>query len=218
MPINPGPPEEFNPYGAPQADLAPAHEVHPEFGEIEAIRRKYLSHEASVKSIGSLYYLSGILLIMGCIALGYSIAANQLNMAGTFVFVLVIYVGLAVLNFSLGYGLTHLKTWARWVAVVFGCLYFVIAFVQLILSGQSGPEQAGAAFAGLLIPGLIVSYVLYLLVSAKGSYVFSASYQEIIRLTPHIKYKSGCLVKFLLALVISVICVGVLGFLIGGRR
>ena len=51
-----------NPYAAPETPLtgAPVGSS-PALAEQEAIRRKYLNHEASVKSVGSLHILGGIL-------------------------------------------------------------------------------------------------------------------------------------------------------------
>jgi hypothetical protein len=48
-----------NPYASPQTETGPALVTGETLSDAEATRRKYLNHEASVKSIGSLYYTSG---------------------------------------------------------------------------------------------------------------------------------------------------------------
>ena len=46
----------FNPYAAPAAPVADVGAN----AEAEAIRRAHISHEASVKAVGLLYYLGGV--------------------------------------------------------------------------------------------------------------------------------------------------------------
>src|SRR5258705_8019418 len=56
--------EAVNPYAAPTARVD-------EVGanpEAEAIRRAHLSHEASIKAVGVLYYLGGVLITIGAVA------------------------------------------------------------------------------------------------------------------------------------------------------
>lgn len=83
---------------------------------------------------------------------------------------------------SLG-GLRRLRPWTRTVATVL------------------------AAIGSLLFPvGTIINaYVLYLLLSTKGSMVFSERYQEIIVVTPHIRYKTSPVIYVLLGLMTFVI-------------
>ncbi len=69
----PPPPEGdplFNPYAAPKAEIGAA--VATGLGareEDEAIRRKYLSHEASVKAVGWLNEFGGVIVVIGGIVL-----------------------------------------------------------------------------------------------------------------------------------------------------
>ena len=60
-------PEPFNPYAAPQSNIAI-----PPPSDMEAARRLMLNHEASVKSIGTLFFLGAIFVIIigGLSALG----------------------------------------------------------------------------------------------------------------------------------------------------
>jgi len=57
----------------------------------------------------------------------------------------------------------------------------------------------------LLVGSLIPGYILYMMVSAKGSMVFSPEYKAIILKTPHVKYKTSLIVKIFLAILLLVI-------------
>ena len=84
---------------------------------------------------------------------------------------------------------------------------------QLPLPGQlPWPIVIGYGFGGL-----IIGYILYLLLSPKGSMVFSDEYKEIIARTPHIRYKSSCLMVFLIVFVVVLVVIGLFAF-IGARR
>ena len=63
-------------------------------------------------------------------------------------------------------------------------------FVFLVLNNPSPGGIAGASF-GLFF----LSYVLYLLLSRKGTKVFSREYHDLIAQTPHIAYRWSCLFK-----------------------
>lgn len=210
----------INPYAAPEAPLGAPVTPSTELAEMEATRRKYLSHEASVKSVGSLHILGAIVLILAVVAMLAASASDPngnslptLLMAGFFV-------GLLALNLALGIGLTKLQNWARWVDVAFMGLGVISAGLQTIMSlimtsGQPGmiaPILFGNSI-GLLING----YILYLLVSSKATVVFSPEYKEVIKATPHIKYKTSCLVKGFLFLLVAMIILAIVGAFLGRR-
>ena len=52
---------------------------------------------------------------------------------------------------------------------------------------------------------LIGFYMLYLLLSKKGTMVFSPEYKEIIAQTPHMKYKTSPVVWIALGLIVAAI-------------
>ena len=128
------PEESPNPFARPLADndpaqnpYAPTVEVNeglPDESDVESFRRHYLGHEASIKSIGVLYIIPGVLFVGG-----------------------------------------------------------LVMTIGVILSSMLGE---------------------------KGKVVFSDAYQEAIRQTPHIKYKTSLAVKVSLAVLIAVILVGVI--------
>ena len=184
-------PQASNPY-APTTEVA-AQPVPTD--DVEAYRNFYLKHEASVKSIGTLYLLGALILIpMGFIAffIGVSGNAGQESMvvAGVGVF----YLALGTLQGFTAVGLRRLRPWARIVTIVF-------AVIGLI---------------GIPIGTLISILILYLLLSEKGKVVFSDHYQEVIVQTPHIKYKTSMVVKVLLGILLAIIGLGIAAALLAG--
>lgn len=182
-----------NPYAAPpiEADLAMAYSPFgADLSQDEQIRHEYLSHEASVRSVGILYYLGAFFLGIGSLSTvaffllpvllssGDSQMGSPDNLAFAIVIpaiLLALYGLLTVLFFFTARGLRRLQPWSR--------------ISSGILSGL-----------GLLqfpIGTLINVYILYLLLSPKGGMVFSPEYREIIARTPHIKCKTSLLVKIL---------------------
>lgn len=180
-----------NPYASPLTDtsveaagvLAPA--------EVEEVRRKYLSHEASVRSVGALYYISGTMLALAVVGMVVGLIADPA--VPWFVLVLVLfYLAMAVLSFALGAGLRRLDGRARIPVVILSVL-------------------------GLLwipIGTLINAYILYLMLSAKGAMVFSPYYHGIIAQTPHIKYRTSAVTWILLILLLVVIVGSVVAFVL----
>ncbi len=148
-------------------------------GNAEDIRRTHLRHEASVRAVGSFYFLSGVAMLIALRARGEGGARliSALGLSATLV-----YVALAALIIWLGRGLQRLSPLARIVAVV--------------LSG----------IGLIVVPGggtLIGGYVLWLLLSAKGKSVFSAHYRQIVAETPHIKHRTLWWASVLVALLVG---------------
>ncbi|WP_422931084.1 hypothetical protein [Singulisphaera sp. PoT] len=54
-------------------------------------------------------------------------------------------------------------------------------------------------------------YTLYLLLSSKGKVVFSPEYREVIKLTPHVFYRTSLLVKILVTLLAVVLVLMIIG-------
>ena len=177
--------EAVNPYAAPAARVD-------DIGgnpQAEAVRREHINHEASIKSVGVLYYLAGGGLTVGSIA-GLAGAPDA---GGGAVALLMLAFGVAWL--AAAWGLRALKSWARIVACVL----------------------SGIGLLGFPIGTLINGYILYLLLSKKGRMVFSPEYQEVIAATPHVKYKTSIIVWIFLALILALIVLGIGVSMIGGR-
>jgi hypothetical protein len=178
--------EAANPYAAPAArveDVA----VDP---EAERIRREHISHEASIKAVGILYYIGAVLMAVGAIT---SLMGATQEPAAAGVMVLLLAVGAG--EFAAGWGVRGLKPWGR----IVGC----------VLSGL-----------GLLafpIGTLINAYILYLFLSKKGRTIFAPEYQQVIAATPHVKYKVSIVVWIFLALLIGLLVVGLGVAVIGGK-
>ncbi len=184
-----------NPYASPLADSSI---VVPRPSSAESIREEFISHEASIKSIGLLYALGAVLMVfVGLIILGGTLFGSMRSggaEAETIILVVAIfYLGLGLLQGAIAYGLRTLQTWARYVAVVFSALGLIAIPIGTIISG----------------------YFLYLLLSQKGTMVFSEEYKQIILETPHVKRKTSVVAMVLLALLIVVLFVG-LAMVLGG--
>lgn len=180
---------DSNPYLAPTALAAPpALPV-----DSEAIRRQYLNHEASVKSLSTLYLFGGILTGIG--GLGCAVRpTEEFPLTSGIIFVVI-----GSLQLILGNAIRRLQKAARIVAAV-------LAIPGLI---------------GFPIGTLISALVLYLMLSRKGAMVFSDDYKRIIAETPHIKYKTSIIVWVVLGVFAVVVLAGVvLGILawLGNRH
>ncbi len=185
--------EPLNPY-APSANVAI---TSPESTEAESIRRKYLSHEASVKSIALLYGIGAVFLIpigLATVVGGIAIAIQDdgiaegavegvvVTLAGVF------YVCIGLFQAYTAYGLRRLSNGGR----IGGIVLSVFGLI------------------GFPIGTLISAYILYLLISAKGKVVFSEPYRQVIAQTPHIKYKTSIVVWVFLGILLLIIGLAVL--------
>lgn len=167
-------------------------------GDVEATRKMYLTHEASVKSIGTLYMLGAILgglstvvyLIMAAAAL----SSPQGEFSGIFMIVASVFAaGFTVLYYFMARGLWALQPWSRTVATIFSALGLI----------------------GFPLGTIISAYFLYLLLSQKGAVVFSDDYKRVIQATPHIKYKTSIVVWILLGLLVLLLVGGIMAIAVG---
>jgi hypothetical protein len=104
------------------------------------------------------------------------------------------YLGLGILQGATAMGIRKLQNWARYVAVVFSVI----------------------GLLGFPIGTIISAYFLYLLLSQKGTMVFSDEYKEIIAATPHLKYKTSIIVIILLILLVVILVFGALALVLAG--
>lgn len=164
--------------------------------EVEKIRSTHLGHEASVKSIWVVFLIGSALCgIMGAGFISVIASAGAMSIDE-----LAIQIPFAILIFLLtvgylvtGIGLARLSAWSR----IPGC---VLAGIGLLL---------------FPIGTLINGYVLFLLLSPKGSTVFSEKYKEVIKQTPHMKYQTTPLAWGCLGLVLLALALGVVGAFFG---
>ena len=170
---------EENPYAAPLAD----EDVLPT--PLEAIRRKYLHHEASIRSIGTLYYLPAAFLMMTSIMIALTTLRGEhiLMSLALAIAVLALAIGFAALARSI----RRLDPRCKVPLVILSC----IGLLAL------GP------------PTVINGYFLYLVLCEKGTFVLSPNYQEIVRQTPHIKYRTSPIAIAALLTVLGMIALAV---------
>lgn len=189
-----------NPFAAPEAELIPNFtDLGGDQAEAERIRRTYIGHEASVRSIGSLFFLGTIFAVIGAGFLFYMLILSPADLPpdadrSESMGLLAIVIGLIVVYALLGTGLRGLKSWARWGTTVLVGLTVLANMIQL------NPF-------GLLIGG----FILYLLLSPKATVVFSPAYKEVIAKTPHVRYRTSLIVKVALGLLILVLILAVVG-------
>ncbi len=156
--------------------------------EAEEIRRKYIKHEASVKSIGILYFIGAVFLALA----SFGAVLDKEEPLGVRFFAAIILISLGTFQFWVGTGLRALKPWAR---IPTGIL-------------------SGIGLFGFPIGTIINAYILYLILCKKSSTVFSPEYQQIIAATPHIKYKTPVIIWILLAILIALFAIGLLAGLL----
>ena len=159
----------------------------------ETMRNAYISHEASVKSIGVLYYIGGVaLFLVGIAALIPGFAGK--GEAASFIVPPILFV-LSVAQICVGTGLRRLRPWAR---IPTGIL-------------------SGIGLLGFPIGTIINGYILYLVCSKKGATVFSHEYQDVIKQTPHIKYRTSIVIWILLGLVLLLVAAGIIALIVSGH-
>jgi len=162
---------------------------------VEEMRKEHLKHEASVKSIGVLYYLGGAAMLLIGIFTMFVGSRNGAELIVS-IFIAGLFVLLGIGQLWVGTGLRRLKRWAR---IPTGIL-------------------SGLGLLGFPLGTIINAYILWLVFSQKGTVVFSEEYRAVIEQTPHIKYRTSIVVWILLGLVLLLIAIGIIGAIFGARR
>lgn len=165
---------EQNPYAAPQSQVLQSSTAE------EAIRREHINTEATIKSVGILYYLAAIMLIM--------VAIPNMMRGKTHPSVEPVVVGLVLILAGLGvglvgHGLRKLRSWARIPTIIFACL----------------------GLFGFPVGTLINAYILVKVCGKQGEFVMTEEYQRIIAATPHIQRKTSIVVIILLVLLVLIL-------------
>lgn len=175
-----------NPYAPPEARVD---DVSDAPAGAEAIRREYIKHEASVRSIGVLYYIGGVVMVIAAIGLlAAFLGANEVESRASLVGMLAVYTPLGALSIFVGRGIRQLAGWARTAVTV-------LSVIGLL---------------GFPIGTLINGYILYLLHCAKGKRIFEPDYADIVAATPFVKYRTSAVVWVVLGLLLLVILASVL--------
>jgi len=163
-----------NPYATPKAAV-----TDDGAGSVaEAVRKEHIAHEASVKAVGLLFILGGLLTLIGAGVGLFAPGATAGEDSAVLVFAGLAIGALSIAYLACGWGLRTLKPWARIPAVV-------LAAIGLL---------------GFPIGTLINAYILWLLLSRKGRMVLSTDYAAIVEATPRIKYRTSVVVWIVLGL------------------
>jgi hypothetical protein len=138
------------------------------------------------------------------------LGGGQAEERGVLALTLLINVFSVALNGAVGYGLVNLLPWARWTAVVLYAIGLVgVLIVAVVLLMVAPPLGIALGVFG----GGIQGYILFLLLSPKGNVIFSDKYKRVIAATPHVVYKTSCIVKAGLILIAVLIVIAVLSAL-----
>lgn len=170
---------EFNPYAAPQSQVLQV------TSEDETIRREHINTEATIKSVGLLYYLGAFaLLLLGAVSV-FGTTFNRDGMPP--VLMGTIFLTLGGGQGFIGYGLRRLQRWTRIPTVIFSCI----------------------GLLGFPMGTLINGYILVKVLGKQGQFVMTPEYQQIIAATPHVKRKTSIVALVLLALLL-IILIGII--------
>lgn len=159
---------EDNPYKAPGVEEVEAEAV---ISDPERIRQVHLKHEASLKGMGTLLILGAVLVaisFVGLFAVPMSSGGGISLPQGPELVIIGVLLVVFVLQAVVGVGLRRLAPWS-WIP---------------------GIIVAGLSILNFPIGSLIGGYFLYLLLAPKGRRILAADYREIVRQTPHIKYRT----------------------------
>ncbi len=182
---------QSNPYAPPTAHVD---DVVGHSSESESIRREHIKHEASILSVGMLYYLGAAVAALGGVGIVVASLTEEQTDVAVFAGLGVAYVAFAVLAIFVARGIRAYRPWARITAIVLG-------FIGLL---------------GFPVGTLVNAYILYLMMSAKGKRIFAPDYPAIVAATPHIRYRTSIIVWIALGLVLAVIAT-LIGTSIFGR-
>lgn len=149
------------------------------------IRNAHIKHEASLRSVGILYYLGAFFTLFGGLSFLFTLAnspsdLSSTGMDGFFIGIMVFYIILGVFMIIVGRGFRKLKRWVR----------------------VAGSILSGLGLLSIPIGTIINGYILYLIWSQKGKMILSEEYQDVIAATPEVKYKTSPLVIGFLVLIV----------------
>ena len=176
---------DHNPYATPRSEVEGVSANAP--AGAEADRRAHLSVEQGLKSIGSLYVLTGGLACLGLVltvVMGVIAALDSTENLGVFALSILVWGFIGPPSVWIGLSLRRRNPAVRIVASIL----------------------AGLSLLSFPMGTLVGGYTLWLMWSAKGKRVFAPDYQSIVDATPHIVYKSSRLAwgAALLLLLVSV--------------
>jgi hypothetical protein len=179
--------DAVNLYAPPKARVADVSQVD---GEAAEIRTEHIKTEASIRAVGTLYYIGGAALCFAAVV--FLVNGASIPQRGLFPGIGVFLLAFGVLALFVARGLRKFRPWARIATIVLSALN--------VLGVLRNPLGA-----------LIAGYIIYLLLSSKGRRIFQDDYQDIIAATPDIKYKTSNIVWIALGvLLLLLVAIGVM--------
>ncbi|MDI1315312.1 hypothetical protein [Prosthecobacter sp.] len=172
---------EINPYAAPQAQVLQT------TSRDELIREEHINTEATIKSVGILYYLGAFALILyGVLMIITGIRTGRDSLLVSII------IGVVLLAVGTGqgivaYGLRRLQSWAR---------------IPTIILSSIG-------LLGFPIGTLINIYILIKVSGQQGKFIMTPEYQQIIAATPHVKRKTS-IVVWVILIVLLLVLIGII--------
>ena len=189
LPSSPAQPD-FNPYAPPSTDATQSYPG--SLSEWEALRKPLLATEASIKGIGTLFIIGSVIVMITALSAGASIFEledTNSSDAGIATVIIAVLGSIAVFQLITGIYLRKFKPWARICAII-------LSVISLL---------------NIPVGTLIGIWFLVTLCGSKGSTVFTPRYQQAIRETPHLKYRTPMWIWILLG-VLVLIFVGLILF------
>ncbi len=175
-----------NPYQTPTVSevAAPAEPL----SEAAQIRQMHLRHEASLRGMGTLFFLGGAIgtLIAVSVSLDWFSGRGRQPQGSEFLLIF-LFMGLIPVQFFTWWGLRKLRPWSKIPAGI----------------------MSGLGLMALGLGTILSIYFLYLLFCAKGRFVLSPAYQEIVDQTPGMKYKTPLWNWIVLGLIVLLVIIGV---------
>ena len=163
-----------------------------EYNDPATIRRSHIAHEATLRSLGLLYYLGALFLILlATITLALGSPADTPSPLSDPLTAALALIGALLLGLT-GRGLRTMQPWARIPVMslsTLGLFYFPM---------------------GTMICG----YILYLVLCRQGQMVFSQDYQQIIKATPEIDYRTPWIAWLLFGLILLIMLSATFGRLL----
>ena len=157
--------------------------------EYVAIRQEHIKHEASLRSIGILYYIGGVLILFGGISMLVPLLSLGEESAAFGIGFLMFYLLLGIFFVAGGRAFRKLKRWVRVPSTILSAIGLINIPVGTLING----------------------YILYLIWSEKGKMIFSDEYKEVMEATPEIKYRTSAL-AWIVLIVFVIILVGSIAF------
>jgi hypothetical protein len=215
--------EKVNPYAPPTALIGEFEPIDAsDLARSEEVRRTYLRHEASVRSLGTIHYGAAFLFFIAAFSV-FSLLAVRTPPRDEEILALAIGMGISLLlgvwNLALGSGLQGMRPWARSIETILAAFAMgdlIISAVALGIAFENDVASRIAGVAACLLLGLIPGYVMFLLRTRRGRMVFSREYADVIERTPHIRAPMGrglliALAVIVLLLTLVMIAVVVIG-------